>query len=357
MISRIDRVIVARLFSRICATVFIFYGLIALVESLDTWRFTYVAEQRGTHMAILMVAMSAVRWTIKTLPVTVLMGAILGLVDLKMRHELTVIKTSGISIWRVLRAPVVVLIVASFVIALGAETISTQINRDLAPTPPGQAAQLTPAGEIWLEQRGEGTHYVLMARSMSQGGSTLADVTLFDLGRTDVPRLEATEGILEDGHWTFARAVIRSPDAPERILTNVRVPTNSTAAEISLKLASTEDMTFFELATLLQRGVSDPSIRAATAMRLIKLMALPLVLTGSLMIAFAFTAGYNRRTQFGPAVLYGIVLGFIVFIITEMADRAGSTGVLDPLFAAVGPAVVAIVIGVTVLLRREDGWA
>jgi lipopolysaccharide export system permease protein len=357
MINRIDIVVLARLSSRIAATVFIFYGLIALVESLDTWRFTYVSEQRGLHMAVLMVAMSAVRWTIKTLPVTVLMGAILGLVDLKMRHELTVIKTSGVSIWRVLRAPVLVLIAASFLIVLGAETMSTQINRDLAPTPPGQVSQLTPPGEIWLEQRGEGAHYVLMARSMSQGGSTLADVTLFDLQATDVPRLEAPEAMLENGHWTFPTATARSPDGPARYMVNVRVPTTSTPAEISLKLASTEDMTFFELARLLQRGVSDPSIRAATAMRLIKLLALPLVLTGSLLIAFAFTAGYNRRNQFGPAVLYGVVLGFIVFVITEMADRAGSTGVLDPVFAAIGPAVVAIVIGVTVLLRKEDGWS
>ncbi|ODT70949.1 MAG: hypothetical protein ABS75_11080 [Pelagibacterium sp. SCN 63-23] len=356
MMTRIDRLVLGRLATRIAATVFIFYGLIALVESLDTWRFTYVSENRGLHMGVLMVAMSAVRWTIKTLPVTVLMGAILGLVDLKMRHELTVIKASGISIWRVLRAPVVVLIIASFIIALGAETISTQINRDLAPTPPGQATQLTPAGEVWLEQRGEGAHYVLMARHMSPGGTTLSDVTLFQLGDEAVARLEAVEAILEDGYWHFPMALARTPDAPAQALFDLKVPTTSTAAEISLKLASTEDMTFFELADLLRRGVADPSVRAATSMRLIKLLALPLVLSGSLLIAFAFTAGYSRNTHFGPAVLYGMVLGFIVFVITEMADRAGSTGVLDPVFAAVGPAIVAIVIGVTVLLRREDGW-
>ncbi len=102
-------------------------------------------------------------------------------------------------------------------------------------------------------------------------------------------------------------------------------------------------------------GVNDSAIRNAAAMRLVKLLALPLVLTGSLFIAFAFTAGYRRASNYGPAVLYGIVLGFVVFVITEMADRAGSTGVLDPTFAAVGPAFVAIVIGVTVLLHKEDG--
>lgn len=351
--TRIDWLVLKRLGSRIGATVFIFYGLIALVESLDTWRFTVVSEQAGTLMALVMVAMSAVRWTIKTLPVTVLMGAILGLADLKARHELTVIKASGISIWRAVRAPTIAMVLISFVVALGAETVSTQINRGLYPTPPGQAALLTPPGEIWIEQEGDGQRYVLMARSMSPGGAELTEVTLFRSG--GIPRIEAPTAILENGHWRMPQATARTPDAPPRELYDYEVPTESTPAEISLKLASTEDMTFFDLSRLLQTGVADPMVRAAATMRLFKLLSLPLVLSGSLFIAFAFTAGYRRDTSLGPAVLYGIVLGFVVFVITEMADRAGSTGVLDPTFAAIGPALVAIVIGVTVLLYKEDG--
>lgn len=354
--TRIDWLVLNRLATRIGATVFVFYGLIALVESLDTWRFNQVAEARGVHMALVMVAMSAVRWTIKTLPVTVLLGAILGIVDLKVRQELTVIKASGISIWRVVRAPTLALIVVSFAIALGAETLSTQINRELAPTAPGQAAQLTPNGEIWLEQRGEGEHYVLMARQLRGGGSRLNDVTMFRISGEGPPRLTAEQAELQQGHWLFTRATIYQPDTPPIRVQDHRMPTTSTAAEISLKLASTEDMTFFELAQMLGQGVTDANIRAAATMRMIKLLALPLVLSGSLFIAFAFTAGYSRHVQVGRSVLYGMVLGFLVFVITEMADRAGSTGVLDPTIAAVVPALLAIVVGVSVLLYKEDGW-
>ncbi|MBK1794123.1 LptF/LptG family permease [Devosia sp. WQ 349] len=354
--NQIDRLVLGRLASRIGVTVFIFYGLIALVESLDTWRFSVVESERGFLMALLMVAMSAVRWTIKTLPVTVLMGAILGLVDLKMRHELTVIKASGISIWRVLRAPTLVLAAASLVIAIGAETVSTQINRDLYPIPPGQTAQLTPAGEIWLEQYGEDSHYVLMARAMSPGGEQLTDVTVFNLQEADYARYEAPTAVLQQGYWVLSDAIGRRADAVAKTLPSVRLSTISTPSEISLKTSSTDDLTFFELATLMQKGIADPMVASATAMRLIKLLALPLVLVGSLFIAFAFTAGYSRRMQIGPSVLYGMVLGFLVFVITEMADRAGSTGAIDPLIAAISPALVAIIIGVTVLLRREDGW-
>ena len=355
--SRIDWVVLKRLGSRIAVTVLVFYGLIALVESLDTWRFNYVSREHGLPMAVLMVAMSAVRWTIKTLPVTVLMGAILGFMDLKARHELTVIQTSGLSIWRIIRAPAIGLILVSFAVALGAETVSTQINRDLYPTPPGQTNLETPDGEIWLEQRQRDIHYVILATGMAPGGGRLSNVTVFHLSESDEARIEASEAILERGEWVFPAAIKRNADAPAETIFDYRLPTSSTAAEISLKLSSTEDMTFFELAELLDSGVADARIRAAATMRMIKLLALPLVLTGSLFIAFAFTAGYRRASNYGPAVLYGVVLGFVVFVITEMADRAGSTGVLDPTFAAVGPAFVAIVIGVTVLLHKEDGRA
>jgi lipopolysaccharide export system permease protein len=76
-----------------------------------------------------------------------------------------------------------------------------------------------------------------------------------------------------------------------------------------------------------------------------------------LFIAFAYTAGYRRTNGYGRAIIFAILTGFVVFVVTEMADRAGSAGVLDPIFAACGPAFVTLVIGLTILLYKEDGWA
>jgi lipopolysaccharide export system permease protein len=86
-------------------------------------------------------------------------------------------------------------------------------------------------------------------------------------------------------------------------------------------------------------------------------LALPVLLIGSVLIGFAFTSGYRRTNKYGGAVLYGVVLGFVVYVVTELANRSGYAGVLDPAFAAAGPAFVAIVIGLTVLLYKEDGRA
>lgn len=352
---RLDWFILGRVGSRVAITVLVFYGLIVLAEALDTWRFNHVAETFGFNWAIIMVLASGARWAIKTLPVTVLLGAIIGFIDLKTRHELTVIKSSGLSIWRIIRAPTIALILVSLAISLLAETQVTRLIRELAPMPPGEATLLTPPGEVWLEQRQGDTRYVMMARAMEAGGQTLRDVVVVPIGRASSERIEAPAAELTNGEWLMPEAVVRTVDAPPRTITNYTLPTSSTAAEIELKLTSIEDVTFFELARLIEAGIADPGVRAAAMTRFIKLLSMPLVLTGSLFIAFAFTAGYRRSDKYGPAVLYGIVLGFVVFVITEMSERAGAGGVLDPAFAALGPAFVAIVIGVTVLLYREDG--
>jgi lipopolysaccharide export system permease protein len=351
---RLDWFILGRVGSRMAVTVLVFYGLIVLAEALDTWRFNHVAETFGFDWAIIMVLASGARWTIKTLPVTVLLGAIIGFIDLKSRHELTIIKSSGLSIWRIIRAPTIALMIVSLAISLLAETQVTRLIRELAPMPPGEATLLTPPGEVWLEQRQGDTRYVMMAKAMEAGGQTLRDVVVFPIGDSS-ERIEAPVAELANGDWLMPEAVVRTVDAPPRTIANYILPTSSTAAEIELKLTSIEDVTFFELARLIEAGIADPAVRAAAMTRFIKLISMPLVLTGSLFIAFAFTAGYRRSDKYGPAVLYGMVLGFVVFVITEMSERAGAGGVLDPAFAALGPAFVAIVIGVTVLLFKEDG--
>ena len=42
-------------------------------------------------------------------------------------------------------------------------------------------------------------------------------------------------------------------------------------------------------------------------------------------------------------------------VVAELARRAGYAGVLQPTIAAFGPALVAMVVGTTVLLFKEDG--
>jgi len=355
--NRIDRLLVARLAGRIGVTVLVFFGLIALVESLDAWRFSHLMELGGLPLAIFVNAVSAVRWTIKTLPVTVLLGAIIGLVELQRTRELLIIKASGVSVWRILRGPIAAMLVAGLAISFGLEGAVVETNRIWNPTIPVGDTSVVGGNGLWLEQSDNGSPYIIGARGVANQGASISNVSVFYRDDASHGRIMAKTGTLQPGGWHLTDVQILRSDAPIEHMAEMDIPTSSTLAEISLKLTSPEDYTLYELARALASQIGDPSVRAAAATRLYKLFALPALLVGSLLIAFAFTAGYRRTNKYGATILYGIVLGLVVFVLTEMADRAGSSGVLSPAIAAMGPAFIAITIGLTVLLYKEDGRA
>jgi lipopolysaccharide export system permease protein len=348
----IDRVILRRLGSRIAITIVVLYGLILLAESLNVWRFQHLSSIGGPWLGLLAIVVEAFRWALATLPVTLLIGAIIGILDLQARRELTVIKATGLSIWRILRVPAIAVIILGVIAALAGDTIVVLVSRSLTLTMPQVSSS---DSALWLEQRGGGQRYVMVADHPHPGGTVLEDVTIFLDPDADGGRIEAKLVELREGAWLIADGVRFQPDSPPQTIEGVSLPTTSTAADMGVNLASPVVVTSFELAEGMSMRVTVPDLRNGVEMRLLRLVALPLALVGSLLIALAFTTGYRRTNKYGAAVLYGVVLGFVVYVITEMAAMAGAAGVLEPAFAAFAPAFVAVVIGTTVLLFREDG--
>lgn len=351
--TRIDWLVLRRLGARIALTVVVMFGLIALAVSLDIARFAALSRAGGPLLALLDIVNSATRWLIDTLSFTVLIGAVIGLLDLQARGELTVIKASGISIWQILRAPLVATLLLGAAVALVADTATLMAARALS----GGGPQGGSSGPVWLEQTGSGGRYILHALHAQATGTELGDVTFYMMEAPQRDRIEAAEIRLVPGAWLITKGTRYRPDGPPQALVDTRIATATTAGDMQVRLTSVGDLTAFELSRALSEGVSDPALRGAVLTSLSKLAALPFLLAGSVLIAAAFTSGYLRTNRYGVAVLYGIVLGFVVYVLTEMANRAGIAGVLDPTFAAVGPAFVAIVVGLTVLLYREDGRA
>lgn len=358
MMSRLDWFITRRMAVRILTTVLLFFGLILLSESLDQWRFERLSRLSGEATAWLAIVTAASRWAIKTLSVTVLLGAIIGLLEFQSHREFVVMKASGISVWRIMRGPILFLVLLGLVVTLAVESFSTSFNRDINPTPPGLGGGVSRStSDIWFAQQGMEGSYFLRASSQRDRGKILRDIVVFLGWDTDIRTIKAVRAEFNAGKWELRGSVITRQDGSASEVGFYELDTQSTPTDLRLTVGSTEDFTFYELIDVLREGVSEPVIRAAAATRLFKLTALPFVLVGSLLIAFAFTAGYRRDNTYGTTIIYGIILGFVVFVITEMADRAGSSGVLNPAYATWGPAAVATLIGVSVLLRKEDGRA
>lgn len=350
--TRIDRVVVVRIIGNIGLVLAIAYAISCLLEGLNADRFSALSEVGGPILGLIAVASAAARGILDLLSLLVLIGAILGLLSLQNTREMTVIKASGVSIWRAMGGPLVFIGIVGLTIGLGVDAGVTLVTRALSPsTQQGDAGDSKP---IWLEERNPGLRYRLEARFVDPGGAQLRDVTVFLM---DQPRLrvEAPVAQLGQSEWIMPIAtVLRSNQSPETVA-NYLLPSTSTKSDLRAKLTAANDQTLFELGAALGGRLTDPSARPPAQTRFIKLLALPITLAGSIVLAFAFTANYQRTSKYGRAVLSGVGLGFVVYVIAEMASRAAYAGVLQPAVAVLGPSLLAIVAGATVLLFREDG--
>jgi lipopolysaccharide export system permease protein len=349
--NRIDWVIVRRLLGSIGLTIAIMYGLVLLVESLSTSRFSTLMRIGGVGAAVLAVAVAAARWILDTLPLTVLVGGVAGLLSLQTTREMTVIKSAGMSIWRLMRAPLATTLLMGLAITLAVHPAVVVLDRNLSVS--GSEDQVS-AGAFWMEERSAPVRYILEADYVHPGGEALGNVSIFML---DSPRqrIEAESAELVDGEWVMPKANLFVSNRVAESVADFRLATSTSRGDMRAKLSSVKDLTVYELAATLAAQINDPKELAQTYTQFMKLIALPMALCGSLVIAFAFTAGYRRTNKYGGTVLYGIVLGFVVYVVTELASRAGDAGVIQPVVAVLGPALVAIVAGATVLLNREDG--
>ena len=133
------------------------------------------ARLGGPLLGILAIVSGAARAMVNTLPVTVLIGTIIGVLDLQARRELTVIKATGASIWRVMRAPVL----AALLLGLFAAFVADSARHPGQPRrcrfqPPAPARP-----RCGSNSRASDGPYILYARRSRADGTVLDDVDVF----------------------------------------------------------------------------------------------------------------------------------------------------------------------------------
>ncbi len=73
------------------------------------------------------------------------------------------------------------------------------------------------------------------------------------------------------------------------------------------------------------------------------------------LIAATVSLKFSRINQSRSVILGGILSGFVLYVVTVLVRAFGSSGVMPPFVAAWVPVVVAMALGATILLHKEDG--
>ncbi|MEZ5839296.1 MAG: LPS export ABC transporter permease LptG [Hyphomicrobiales bacterium] len=352
---------VAGRFARSVIVVFVVcVALLFLLDFVELMRRAGEKESIDTASVALISLYRVPALSERLLPFAVLFGAMSSLLALSRKLELVVARAAGISAWQFLTPPLL------FAIALG--IFSTAVYNPISAQLKVKSERLEVAifsggggrgngKEAWLRQDGEDGQSVMHARKTADQGLTLGDITVYSFNRDGdfEERIEARTGTLKNGRWELSDANVGTAEGAIQHFDTYVVATYLTPTQVRESFASPDTVSVWQLPDYI--ALAERAGLSATKFRLQfqSLLARPALLAAMVLIAATVSLRVFRFGNIGRMILGGVVAGFLLYVLSELAEDFGSAGIVHPAIAAWAPAIVAALFGATVLLYQEDG--
>jgi lipopolysaccharide export system permease protein len=344
----------------------IFLAMLLLLDMVEQMRRLSETASAGFVTAFHLSALNTPEAFYEIAPLVLMLSAMWVGLAWSRSSEFIVIRAAGRSVPRLILIPALVAFCASlaFVAVMNPLVASTarEYTRALASLRGDPVSTVTVVGQdIWLRQSDVLGQTVIHAPQVEATGTKLYQATFLIFHPTDglSLRLRADQADLRPGAWhlTGVKQWALSdlnPEAQSSTATGLILPTDLTPEQIRDSFAAARTIAITQLpgfiAALERAGFAALEHR----MRLHMELALPVLLTGLMLLALAVSIHHARAGGAGIRALVTILAGFTLFFLRNFAQVLGETGQVPVLLAAWGPPVATLLLALGMLLNLEE---
>ncbi|WP_158743360.1 LPS export ABC transporter permease LptG [Acidisphaera sp. L21] len=343
-------------------------GLVSLFDFIELLRRSATKPNATFGLVMQIAALRLPYIAMQILPFAVLLGGIIAFWRLTRSSELIVARAAGVSAWQFLAAPVAcALLIGAIATGIVSPLSSAMLARaealDSTYLRTGGGPLALTGGQLWLRQADHGLDpagvAILHARgvNLADGKLTVSDVSIFRLSADDreLSRVEARDARLIRGEWVLEGARTMSPGHLPEDIGTMTLPTDLTVNRVQESFASPDTLSVWALPdfiSLLERsGFS--AIRHRLHFQ--TLLALPLLSATMTLVSAGFSMRATRRGGVAQMIGSGVAAGFMLFVVSKVAEEFGQSGTLPAMLAAWAPALAGLMLAVSLLLHLEDG--
>lgn len=278
----------------------------------------------------------------QTLPISVLVATLVTFGMLSKNNEITAVKASGVSLFRLAVPIVAVAIVLSFVAYLILDFVvpfsnqrADAIKRRIEGKPP-----ISASGQQRLWFRGQGD-YIINFLAYDRNAKVLSQITVFEFHPTDfrlARRVSAQRATWNGSAWVFENGWIRSfTDSGQSTFSPITQPLplqyRETPEQFETEVRPPEQMTFAQLRRYVNMIRKAGYSAEQLDVRLWAKTSWPVISLVMTLIALPFAFRMGKR-----GALYGIgialVVGIVYWLIFAVFMKFGEYGNLPPMLAA-----------------------
>jgi lipopolysaccharide export system permease protein len=345
----------------------VFFAVIAVIFLFDTVELIRRAAGRESATFPVILIMSALKLpklAEKALPFAALFGAMWTFARLTRTHELVVARAAGVSVWQFLTPPLMLaLLVGSLTITVIDPVASILVSRyeQLESKHLRGRANLLAiySSGLWMRQVDELGQSVIHAARLSQQEPELEleDVIIFLYQGADrfIGRIDADRARLMEGYWLLSDATLTGPDVEAEHHETHLLNTSLTAAQIHESFAPPETLSLWALPRFVRVLEAAGFSALKHRMHWHSLLSTPFLICAMVLIAATFSLRMTRRGKTGLMVAGGVLVGFVLYFISDLTYALGLSGAIPPILAAWTPTGVSLLLGVSLLFHLEDG--
>ncbi len=356
------RYICTRTIAAIAALFVIFASLILLIDFIENMRFAGKVDA-GFGFALQLTLLRTPGLVQALSPFVFLFGSIWMFTQLNRRSEISVMRSAGLSVWKLIAPPALIAALSGLAIIAVVDPLSADMlayGEKMKNDVRGKQSSLVQVfGDgIWLRQKTANSVLIIKAANYDEFRSALTDVTIWRLDEDLVfqERIDAPEATLSGRTIELKEARLRtSEDRLDHASPIYAIMTTLTANDLRERVTAPEMMSIWELPRfiLLAEAAGLPTVRYH--IRFHDLCSTPLKLLAMVLIAAIFSMKPMRSGGTGKLLLWSIGAGFSLYILSELATALGETETAPVALAAWPPAIDATIVAVSALLQYEEG--
>ncbi len=335
-------------------------AVVLLADLVENLRFAGKSgADFGFALQLTLLRVPAIAQTL--LPFIFLFAAIWMFRDLNRRSELAVMRSAGLSVWRLVGPAAFLAALGGFLVIVAIDPLSARMmayGEKMKNDVRGKKTSVVRVfGDgIWLRQRDATETLLINAASVDDAG-TLQRVTIWRLS-PDAAFLERVDSpVAQLSGRTIELKEARMKAAGRQVTQRTpvyAVPTALTLSTLRENAPAPETMSIWELPRYMMIANSVGLSTTRYNIRFHDLCSTPLKLTAMVLIAALFSLGPARSGGAFQLVVAAVGSGFALYVLSELSAALGESGAAPEALAAWTPALVATIAAVSMLTRLEE---
>lgn len=301
-------------------------------------------------------------------PSLILMSAITAFFLLSSKSEITVIRSSGFSLWQVVKP----MALCSFLIGIFWVTIfdeiSIQMSRKFDDLERKYVRHeiresVIPRSGIWIKQSNvekAEEDLIIQAKKIYKNNIELNKVTIwfFDKDGKFYQKIDAEKMFLKENFWLLEDITFNDSNTLNKRIDNYSIKTDLKPDFVIQKIVNNFQnvklFSIFELSPLIKDLESAGFSSTKFKVYLQSLLSKPLLFLSMVLIACFFGLNHARNQTAVLMIFLGVTTGLILYITSSIMNALGSSGII-PIFASTWVmAIICLSIGILLIYKKEN---